>query len=99
MRRGHPDRGTRMMRACTFGLATLLAGNAHAGGSESVRRENDAMEFVARVLVQIPDPRGHLVRYYGFYSNVARGKRKRTEAPAQPSRKRTARPSGTDGRR
>ena len=25
----------------------------------------DAMEFVARVLVQIPDPRRHLVRYYG----------------------------------
>jgi hypothetical protein len=24
----------------------------------------DAMEFVARVLVQIPDPRRHLVRYY-----------------------------------
>jgi len=25
------------------------------------------MEFVARVLVQIPDPRRHLIRYYGFY--------------------------------
>jgi hypothetical protein len=25
----------------------------------------DAEEFVARVLVQIPDPRRHLVRYYG----------------------------------
>jgi hypothetical protein len=42
------------------------------------------MEFVAWVLVQIPDPRGHSVRYYGFYSNVARGKRKRA-APAEPS--------------
>jgi hypothetical protein len=31
------------------------------------------MEFVARVLVQIPDPRRHLVRYYGAYSNAARG--------------------------
>ncbi len=29
----------------------------------------DADEFVARVLVQIPDPRRHLVRYYGAYSN------------------------------
>jgi hypothetical protein len=44
----------------------------------------DALEFVARVLVQIPDPRRHLVRYYGFYSNVARGKRKKA-APAEPS--------------
>jgi hypothetical protein len=33
------------------------------------------MDFVARVLVQIPDPRRHLARYYGFYSNAARGKR------------------------
>jgi hypothetical protein len=38
----------------------------------------DAMEFVARVLVQIPDPRRHLVRYYGAYSNATRGKRKKT---------------------
>ncbi len=45
----------------------------------------DAMEFVARVLVQIPDPRRHLVRYYGAYSNAARGKRKKAAAPAEPS--------------
>jgi hypothetical protein len=37
----------------------------------------DALEFVARVLAQIPEPRRHLVRYYGRYSNVARGKRKK----------------------
>jgi len=45
----------------------------------------DAMEFVARTLVQIPDPRRHSVRYYGFYSNAARGKRKKAAAPAEPS--------------
>jgi len=39
----------------------------------------DADEFVARVLVQIPDPRRHLVRYYGVYSNRARGQRRVTE--------------------
>ncbi len=44
----------------------------------------DAMEFVARVLVQIPDGRRHLARYYGFYSNAARGKRKKAAAPAGP---------------
>lgn len=42
------------------------------------------MDFVARALVQIPDPRRQLVRYHGFYSNVARGKRKKA-APAEPS--------------
>jgi hypothetical protein len=45
----------------------------------------DAMEFVARVLVQIPDPRRHVVRYYGAYSNAARGKRKKAAAPAETS--------------
>jgi len=40
----------------------------------------DAQEFVARVLVQIPDPRRHLVRYYGAYSNRARGQRRKVEA-------------------
>jgi len=45
----------------------------------------DAMEFVARVLVQIPDPRRHLVRYYGAYSNATRGKREKAAASADPS--------------
>ncbi len=30
--------------------------------------------------MQIPDPRRHLVRYYGAYSNAARGKRRKTGA-------------------
>ena len=43
----------------------------------------DADEFVARVLVQIPDPRHHLVRDYGAYSNRARGRRRKAEAQLQ----------------
>ena len=43
----------------------------------------DAQEFVARVLVQIPDPRRHLVRYYGAYSNRARGQRRKAEEKLQ----------------
>jgi hypothetical protein len=39
----------------------------------------DAEESVARVLVQIPDPRRHVVRYYGAYSNRARGQRPKVE--------------------
>jgi hypothetical protein len=39
----------------------------------------DAEDFEARVLVQIPDPRRHLVRYYGVYSNRARGQRRKAE--------------------
>jgi len=43
------------------------------------------MEFVARILAQIPHGRRHLARYDGFYSNAARGKRKKAAAPAEPS--------------
>jgi hypothetical protein len=43
----------------------------------------DADEFVARVLAQIPDPRRHLVRDYGAYSNRARGQRRKAEAQLQ----------------
>ena len=41
-----------------------------------------AMEFVARVLVQIPDPRRHSVRYYGAYSNAARANARRPPRPS-----------------
>ena len=54
------------------------------GGHDTAEPEEDetieAEEFVARVPVQIPDPRRHLVRYYGAYSKRARGQRRRAEA-------------------
>jgi len=37
----------------------------------------DPADFLARVIMHIPDPRRHLVRYYGWYSNASRGKRRR----------------------
>jgi hypothetical protein len=39
----------------------------------------DPAEFLARVIMHIPEPRRHLVRYYGAYSNVARGRRRRQD--------------------
>jgi hypothetical protein len=59
-----------------------------AGHDESAPAEAeriDAVDFVARVLVQIPDPTRHLVRYYGASSNATPGKRKKAAAPAEPS--------------
>ena len=44
----------------------------------------DARDFVARLLAHVPDPKRHLVHYYGAYSNVVRGKQKAratTQAP------------------
>ena len=66
----------------------VYAGKAGHDELEPTEGEKiDVMEFVARVLVQIPDPRRHLVRYYGAYSNAARGKRRKAEAPAEPCRR------------
>jgi len=63
--------------------------DAHKRGHDEPKQTEseriDAMEFLARVLVQIPDPRRHSVRYYGAYSNAARGKRKKAATPAEPS--------------
>ena len=36
----------------------------------------DAIEFLHRVCLHIPDPYECLIRYYGYYSNASRGKRK-----------------------
>ncbi len=37
----------------------------------------DAVEFLHRVCLHIPDPYESLIRYYVFYANAARGKRKK----------------------
>ena len=42
----------------------------------------DPAEFLARVIMHIPEPRRHLVRYYGWYSNVSRGRRRRQDKAA-----------------
>ena len=57
----------------------------HDASEPGVDERVDAEEFVARVLVQIPDPRRHVVRYYGAYSNRARGQRHKAEAQLQGS--------------
>jgi hypothetical protein len=40
----------------------------------------DVYELIARVLDHLPPPRHQLVRYWGYYSNVSRGKRRRAAA-------------------
>jgi len=42
------------------------------------------LDWIAAVTAHIPNQGEHLVRYYGWYSNVIRGKRKKTEESAQP---------------
>ncbi len=40
----------------------------------------DPLDFIAEIAQHIPDPGKQLVRYYGWYSNKARGRRVKTEA-------------------
>ena len=44
----------------------------------------DAQEFVARVLVHIPEPRLHLAHYFGAYSSCLRARRRTLDSPDAP---------------
>jgi hypothetical protein len=55
-------------------------GHESAGLGEREVEAFDPAEFLARVIMHIPEPRRHLVRYYGWYSNVSRGKRRKADA-------------------
>jgi hypothetical protein len=44
----------------------------------------DALEWLAAMCSHIPDRGEQMVRYYGYYSNVCRGKRKETEGNGLP---------------
>jgi len=46
--------------------------------------------------MHVPDPKRHLVRYYGAYSNASRGRRRRAEAAGRPVRLQPADPAEDD---
>ena len=43
------------------------------------------LDFLAELTQHIPNNGEHLIRYYGYYSNKARGLRAKQDAPTQPS--------------
>jgi hypothetical protein len=53
------------------------SGHDGAGSFAAGQEALDPLDFLARVIMHIPEPRRHLVRYYGAYSNAARGRRRR----------------------
>jgi hypothetical protein len=57
------------------------------GGPERSSACWDVLEFLARVVDHIPEPSQQTVRYWGFYANAARGKR-REDATTEFSRAR-----------
>jgi hypothetical protein len=44
----------------------------------------DPLDFLAAATAHIPDRREHLVRYYGWYSSVQRGKRRKLGLEEKP---------------
>jgi hypothetical protein len=55
-------------------------GHESSGLGEREVEKFDPAEFLARVIMHIPEPCRHLVRYYGWYSNASRGKRRKMAA-------------------
>ncbi|MGB6361685.1 MAG: transposase [Thermoanaerobaculia bacterium] len=54
----------------------------------------DVLEFIARVVEHIPEPSQQMTRYWGFYANAARGKRRKVEEE-EPTSTRSS-PEDTD---
>jgi hypothetical protein len=62
-----------------FGREQFLDDIALLGGLARAAWET-VLEFLARVIMHIPEPRRYLVRYYGWHSNVSRDRRGKEEA-------------------
>jgi hypothetical protein len=54
----------------------------HGAGLRSSSAPLDPGEFLARILMHIPEPRLHVIRYYGAYSSVVRARRRCAQAAA-----------------
>jgi hypothetical protein len=76
----------RYMLCCPVSLARLVWRDGRAKvvyKGDEVDEEIDACEFVARILAHVPNPKRHLVFYFGAYSNVARVKRRKAASILQ----------------
>jgi hypothetical protein len=56
----------------------------HESRADLTPSDFDALEWLAAMCSHIPDRGEQMVRYYGYYSNVSRGKRKETEDDGVP---------------
>ena len=56
-----------------------LSGSSARPQHDETDQDIDACELIARLLAHLPDPRKHLVFYFGAYSNVARARRKKAD--------------------
>ena len=47
----------------------------------------DPLDFLARVIAHVPEPRLHTLRYMGWYNNVSRGRRRKAQDTAAAARR------------
>ncbi|MFA7018987.1 MAG: transposase [Sphaerochaetaceae bacterium] len=52
---------------------------SYRGKTSGVAKPYSALDFLARLVIQIPSPHEQMVRYYGYYSNKSRGLRKKID--------------------
>ncbi len=72
------------------------------GGAMWDSERLDVLDFLARVLDPVPEPGQQQVRYWGWYSNAARGKRRKAESAADSGSSPASdagRPNGASSRR
>ena len=69
-----PLKGNADVRELFLGLTDIY--QSKDGKQEKVF---DALEWLAAMCSHVPDKGEQMVRYYGFYSNVSRGKRKKQD--------------------
>ncbi len=56
------------------------------GGQRPVVVSYDALTFLALLTLQVPLPGTHMTRYYGWYSNVCRARRKKENGDGEEER-------------
>ncbi len=79
------------------GADTVVYTRKAQGAQPGVEEHIDALDFLARVIAHIPEPRLHLVHYMGWYSNVARGRRRKGRDPQLSTGDGSARERPDDG--
>ena len=55
---------------------TVAYRSKHRRGTNSLGTTYDPLDFLARLLMHVPEPRLHTVRYTGAYSSVSRARRR-----------------------
>jgi hypothetical protein len=106
-----PDDRPALERLCAYiGRAVFASsrveydpssGALHYQTAKGAQLSWDALEWIALVTQHVPDPGEHTRHYFGYYSNAARGKRRKTVgADAGPAARDGADPAagGADGR-